>query len=215
MSESTYDIIKRQADKSGSCCGRCTYGHCCIEPVFVVQAEVEHALKSYPDWKLKRLRVLSRDWMEKAKASGLLEIPKEDGEDKVKTRKDYRFTYAYRWREMKLFCPFFEFGQCGIYIDRPGACAMFFVKGEPEGCGTDRGRFIDNDIGDMPIQFVSAVLFERLKACGQPERIICDHLGVILHNILFATDYKSAEHDEGYAYYDDDGIELTKERRQE
>lgn len=203
-----YKQLKLHAEKNNSCCARCTVSHCCNEPVWCDRCEIEKMMAEYPPEKLPALKERVAAWFIKAQASGLLDIDNEDGTEERQRTGDFTKTYAWRWRQMQLPCPLLEAGRCSVYDNRPSSCALFFAKGEPEWCGDDR-RFDQFKVLEWPHFVVHGAMCLVYEECGKPRELYVDHVGVLLHNFLFGTEYKTVMLMRAGIEYTEGGLQLT------
>jgi len=181
-----YESLKRHAQHNGSCCHRCTYGHCCSEPVWADECEVKAILGSLTPEQLEQLKPKVKLWMEKALASGCLDVDIHD----AKHQKDLGTSYSAEWRaKVGVACPLFQGGKCSVYELRPMSCGVFFAgRINPEDCANVNAKRETIEWSNEVLGRVMMALYAR----HEPKEIHMEHLGVHLHNLLFGTTHTTA-----------------------
>lgn len=186
--EQFYDRLKQQATEHGSACQRCTTPHCCSEPVWTDRCEVEHIISSLTPEQIEELKPKVKAWMEKASASGMLNIDINNKENQASNGVTFS---AQWWANVNTPCPLLKDGRCSVYSLRPMACATFFAgRQEPEVCANVTVKRETLEFADE----IYSGIMQALYVVHQSKRVDMDHLGVLLYNLLFNNNIKTASH---------------------
>lgn len=150
-------------------CYSCTNPHCCSEPAYCDQAEVEHMLKALTTEEQGHVIESTRQWQAIFSASDVT------GEEEVS---------AFKYRLLNLPCPFLKAGRCLTYARRPLACREFFALGNPEDCAMPariHQKYASYPKPHALDHLLTRYYHHRLKTVGWLEM---DHIGAHLVRLL-------------------------------
>lgn len=162
------ELQQRPDWKPTTCCKGCHA--CCSEPLHVNRAEAKVIAGSIPQNEVEGVKARTREWVDKAKASGLL---------------NEKLPSAFAWLRHKIVCPLLKDGLCLVYGVRPFGCRSHCAVGDPALCHSIEGRkeqkyFYSPELDTM----VGMVLLAASRTT--------DHLGVFLAEELLDEHVASA-----------------------
>lgn len=170
-------VLKANPEKTNwrSCCAPGCH-HCCSELTFATEHEADYILEQMTPEEREALKPAVAKWFEAAQPH-LLKI----GLDNPK--------YGIVWRLLDIPCPLLKAdGMCGVYATRPTGCRMFFATGDPNDCATEHRH--KQKFAVLDHNPVAGLIIGRYIAAVRSTR--ADHLGLLLCNRLFGTNYQSS-----------------------
>lgn len=127
-------------------------------------------VKSIPTLEVDGVKERTRQWVEKAEASGLL---KE------------KLPSAFDWLSFKMVCPLLKNGLCLVYDNRPFGCRSHNAIGDPALCHSAEGRKTQKYFNCPELEQMTMT---TLLAASP----LVDHLGVFLSEMLLNRPVPSA-----------------------
>lgn len=161
--------------------------HCCREPVYAAELEVEYMLAGVPAASLPGLKLRVQQWWDGFHAHGL--------EKRPRTPQKGDCSHLLGYRSAMLWCPMLVDGLCTAYARRPINCRTHLAIGPAWQCENDAAR---------PHQIYAIASDPRayLVAMGHmangADRVHCrwDHLGILLGRLLLGHQASSASAEE-------------------
>lgn len=132
--------------------------HCCYEPAYATNHEIDDILSTMTEPEKDRLSERVRAWVDKVR--GLL---------------GQRLPNAIPYRRLNAPCPMLVDGRCSVYALRPFGCRIFFAKEKAENCAMP-ARKHQQFVFFSPDVFADAVGAMLVRNQG----VVSDHIGVLL-----------------------------------
>lgn len=132
--------------------------HCCAEPAYATDAEIDDIVDSLTDAQKDAVRERLEIWIKKVRHLLPRSMPN-----------------AFEWRWQEAMCPLLESGMCMVYEKRPMGCRQFYAKENPDHCRMP-ARIKQKYANMNPELFVPAVGL----LLSQNPVIILDNMGVLL-----------------------------------
>lgn len=156
---------------------------CCKESVIASDEEVIAMLELLTPEEKKQVADRTRKWMAKFNESNFGSVPEPPA---------YEAAYGVpAYRSVNLWCPLLsKDGKCMAYSRRPLACRMHIAHGTNAGCQDDELRR-NQKYALFPglIENLSLLRFQALK---DGERVVNDHLGILLAKELLGIEQPTA-----------------------
>ncbi len=110
--------VKKLPPEAQPCCSRCTTPHCCSEPAYCDDHEIDAMLGGLTQAQRTQVAVNTMRWIPKS-----LPFIKQERPN------------AFPYRLANIPCPFLgQDGRCMAYENRPMDCRMFIALGDPKDC---------------------------------------------------------------------------------
>lgn len=165
----------------------CSMGcsHCCSEPLYAEDAEVDHMLESLTKEQRQRVKSRTETWLQLA-APFFIGTAYKGLAD------------AFAYRDANIKCPFLENNLCMVYERRPMGCRTFFATGNPDHCKMPDRR--QQKIAEFDFNHPAWLqLFSQLSE-GR-DRFLMEHVGLLLADKLLNQHYESSARQE-YKFHD-------------